>query len=387
MLWGDTIHPNIDRYFQRYFLPELKTNKIPFQWESQKKQLTINGNFCDFRSADNPENWEGFGYKYIFLNEAGIILKNKELYVNTVLPMMMDYPDSRLIAAGVPKGKYLKDGTEHPFYTLAKKAEEGDSKYQRIRLTSYDNPLLKAADIRMLEDEIASIGSQSAVEQEIYGEFIEMDAVNPFFHQYDPEFHESEVARHYPDKQLYISVDFNLNPFCVTFWHFFQENGCFFFYGFDEAEIQHGSIPAMIDLIKQRYSRYLHTAILTGDAMGKRGEISQRDNASHYQSMKRELGLSTSQIQVPANPTHVNSRDDVNRILFEAKKPGSRVKFFMSPSRMPNTCRDFRVVQCDAHGSIIKGKRTDVNQRADYADTARNFLNLTGKPVILKYLR
>ena len=54
----------------------------------------------------------------IFLNEAGIILKNNYLYTNTILPMLMDYPDSQLIAAGVPKGKIKKDGTEHIFYTL-----------------------------------------------------------------------------------------------------------------------------------------------------------------------------------------------------------------------------------------------------------------------------
>jgi len=95
ILWGDTIRGNIDRYFERYFLPELK--KLPqeiWKWNVQKAQLTVNGQFMDFRSADRPENWEGFGYKHIFLNEAGIILKDDYLYTNAILPMLMDFPDS-----------------------------------------------------------------------------------------------------------------------------------------------------------------------------------------------------------------------------------------------------------------------------------------------------
>lgn len=384
LLWGDTINANIDKYFTRYFLPELKNNGIAHQWEAQKKQLTIKRQYCDFRSADNPENWEGFGYKKVFLNEAGIILKDKDLYAQTVLPMLLDFPDSKLIAAGVPKGKYLRDGTEHPFYTLAKKADAGHSRYQRIKLTSYDNPLLNPSDIKELEDEIAGIGSANAALQEIMGEFVEVDAINPFAHQYDPEYHESEVAIHSPLKQLFISVDFNLNPFAVTFWHHWQDAQGYHYWGIDEGEIAQGSIPAMIDFIKQRYSNCLHTCVITGDALGKRGEIALRDNASHYQSLQRGLGLRESQIQVPGNPTHTNSRDDVNKLLYQSKQIGSILHFYLNPLTMPNTCRDFKNVQCDAFGSIIKGNRKDLNQRADFLDTGRSFINLVAKPILLR---
>jgi hypothetical protein len=381
ILWGDTIHANIKKYFERYFEPEMKAQGIRYKWEQQEKQLTIGNQYCDFRSADNPENWEGFGYKYIFLNEAGIILKNKELYVNTVLPMLLDYPDSRLIAAGVPKGKMLKDGSEHPFYSLHKRAEASPDKYESITITSYNNPLLSIQDIKDLEAEMAEL-SPSAIRQEIYGEFIEVDAINPFAEHYDPDFHESELAIFRRDKPLYISVDFNRYPFAVTFWHHWQDHNGDHFHGIDEAEIQNGNVPAMIDLIKMRYSGQLHSCVLTGDAMGKRGEMALRDNSSHYQSMQRELGLNRSQVQVPANPTHQNSKDDVNWILYHSKQPATRIHFYLNPTKMPNTCRDFRLVQCDAFGQILKGKRTDVNQRADYLDTGRYFLNLAAKPII-----
>ena len=73
VLWGETTHGNIERYFDRYFLPVLKDNNIKHRFDRQKKQLNIGRGFCDFRSEDNPENWEGYAYNFIFLNEAGII--------------------------------------------------------------------------------------------------------------------------------------------------------------------------------------------------------------------------------------------------------------------------------------------------------------------------
>ena len=57
ILWGDTINSNIDRYFERYFLPELKKNNIDFEYSKQDKKLKIGTSFIDFRSSDRPENW------------------------------------------------------------------------------------------------------------------------------------------------------------------------------------------------------------------------------------------------------------------------------------------------------------------------------------------
>lgn len=375
ILWGDTIHGNIDRYFQRYIQPELKVNRIRHHWESQRKQLTINGHFCDFRSADNPENWEGFGYKKIFLNEAGIILKNRELYTNTVLPMLLDYPESKLIAAGVPKGKVLKDGNEHPFYTLHKRAQENPGRYESRTFTSYDNPILDRVTIAELEEEIASI-SPNAIAQEIYGEFIESDALNPFAYQWDDYYHMGEQAIFQSSKRLYLSIDFNLNPFAITFWHFWQDSAGVHLHGIEEADIPSGNVPKMIELIRKKYSSVLHSAVITGDAMGNQQNIARRDNASHYIEIMRNLGLSENQIQVPANPTHENSRTEVNKFLWLCKSKDSRFHFRLHPVGMKKTAQDFRIVQCDANDSIVKRNRKDLSQRADYLDTARYIINL-----------
>lgn len=164
-LWGDTINSNIDRYVDRYFKPALNKGNIPYHWNSQKKLLEVGNGFTDFRSADRPENWEGFGYKKIFLNEAGIILDNEYLYNNAVMPMMLDFPDSQLIAAGTPK---LLKGKGRFFHDLWRKTELGVPNYHGYRFTTYDNPHLSPRDIKELEGEIPP----NEREQEIYGKFM-----------------------------------------------------------------------------------------------------------------------------------------------------------------------------------------------------------------------
>jgi hypothetical protein len=204
--------------------------------------------------------------------------------------------------------------------------------------------------------------------QEILGEFVDFSGSNPFAHQYKPEKHESLDALFDPRKQLLIKIDFNLNPFAVTFSHYWRDN-IEHFHTFDEASIDRGSIPAMVDLIKLKYGQQLTNCILTGDAMGKRGDISQRDNATSWEQLRRGLGLSQSQLWLPSNPTHDNSRADVNYVLCHFPD------YKINPKTCPNLCRDMRNVQCDAFGDILKKDRKDLNQRADFIDTERYGIN------------
>jgi hypothetical protein len=367
LLWVDTINGNIDRYYDRYFYPVLK--QIPsnkWNFNRQKRELKIYDSIIDFRSADSPESIEGFGYKKIFLNEAGIILKNDYLYSNAILPMLLDYKDSQLIASGVPKGKTLKSGKKHKFYELYERCINNEVGYRLLHYTSYDNPLIDANDIKNLGDSMTA----QEYNQEILGQFIDSLGENPFLHTFKAESSTSNECTYLPDKQLIISVDFNLNPFCVTFHHYWQSaDGQYHHHIFDEAEIKNGSIQAMAELIKLRYKNSLPNCILTGDAMGNRGDISQRDNASSYLQLIRYLGISERQLKVSSNPTHENSRSDCNYYVYHFKN------FKISKQNCPNTIRDFLSVQCDAFGSILKRNRNDVTQLADYLDTFRYFVN------------
>ena len=192
---------------------------------------------------------------------------------------------------------------------------------------------------------------------------------NPFANHYSPKKHESQTAIFRPEKQLIISIDFNLNPFAVTFWHYWRDNTGEHIHCFDELEISNGSIPAMIDAIKLRYPNHLHSARLTGDSMGKNRSIEQRDNSSLYDNLLRGLGMTQYQLQCKHNPTHENSREQVNNVLFKFND------FKINPVNCPNLCRDMKNVQCDAFGQILKKDRKDVNQRADYLDTCRSVVH------------
>jgi len=377
LLWVDTINGNIERYFDRYFLPILK--QIPqkdWTFNRQKKELRVYGSILDMRSADAPESIEGFGYKKIFLNEAGIILKDTYLYSNSILPMLLDFSDSQLIAAGVPKGKYTKDGNKHKFYELYEACLEGKEGYELKQFTSYDNPLLNKKDI----DNIILSMTDDEYRQEILGEFVDFSGSNPFAHQYNPEKHESLEAVFDSKKQLLIKIDFNLNPFAVTFSHMWRDT-IEHFHTFDEASITQGSIPAMVELIKLKYGNQLANCIITGDAMGKRGDIGQRDNASNWEQLRRGLGLKQSQLWLPSNPTHDNSRADTNYIFCHFPD------YKINPKTCPNTCRDWRNVQCDAFGEILKKDRKDINQRADFFDTERYGINTFLKAWITQHMK
>jgi hypothetical protein len=178
-------------------------------------------------------------------------------------------------------------------------------KYIPSRIT--DNPHIPEAYLQSLRDNMPAFEYQKFVE----GDWeISEKAVNPFFLAYDPKRHESESVVYDPTKPILISLDFNLQPFCgVVFQYYFDDNNQEHFYAIDEFSVADGSIPKMVDEIKNKYAAALPTCYITGDAMGNRGDISQRDNANYYEQIKRGLKISDRQIVVPkANPTHANSR-------------------------------------------------------------------------------
>jgi len=169
ILWVDTVYGNIERYVDRYFIPTLKSlPKNLWKYRSNRNDLRIGNSVCDFRSADNPENIEGFGYALIVINEAGIVLKNRNLWTETILPMILDYK-AKVLIGGTPKGKIVKRTKEkHLFCELF---ERKNNDWESFNFTSYDNPLLDPKEIDDLVKEI----SPALREQEINGKFVDAE--------------------------------------------------------------------------------------------------------------------------------------------------------------------------------------------------------------------
>lgn len=163
-LWGDVVNSNIEKYIERLFIPKLK-NLPPdsWKWTKNPSMLRIFDSVIDFRSAQQPENWEGYGYDLMFLNEAGIILKNEYLWNNSIKPMMWDNPKCRAIIAGTPKGK----GEFHNLYLRG--LDSSQPGYASFKFSSFDNPYLPR-DVIM--EDIKSM-PQRVVDQEVYAEFLD----------------------------------------------------------------------------------------------------------------------------------------------------------------------------------------------------------------------
>lgn len=166
-LWGDVVNSNIEKYIQRYFMPELmKLPKNIWRWKRDPHTIYINGAYIDFRSAERPESWEGFGYDYAFLNEAGIILKNPYLWENAIKPMFWD-SDCRAVIAGTPKGK----GEFFKLYQRGLDPQQPD--YISMKFTPFDNPYVNHQRIYADMKDM----SELAIKQEIYAEFLDDSGV------------------------------------------------------------------------------------------------------------------------------------------------------------------------------------------------------------------
>lgn len=360
MLWGDTIHGNIARYVDRYFLPALTSNGIRHEWREQKGVLKIMDGYVDFRSADNPANWEGFGYRKIVLNEAGIILKDPYLYTNAVRPMMID-PGAmcELYALGVPKGKTLKDGSEHPFYTMWKMV--GTEGYRGQAYSSYDNPMLDPAEVKKMEEDIG-IRSPEMVRQEIWGEFIDKTSGNPFAHAFDRAKHVKPCTL---DQRLpvIISIDFNVDPFCAIVC---QEQGKRFAIT-HEISIKSGTIEELCTRIRA-IAPGIFQHQYTGDRSGAARRIQMKSTASLWDDFLSVMPARESQLKLPHNPTHKDSREQTNYVLYH------HPEFVIDPS-CTGVIYDMENVEVDSDLSIIKSDRSKSAQRADFLDDVRYAIN------------
>lgn len=351
-LWGDTIAANIDKYVERYFLPELR--KLPrtlWKWKQQERLMRVGRATIDFRSADRPENWEGFGYHFIFLNEAGIILEDDYLYKNAVLPMLVDFPTAKIIVAGVPKGKRTKEG-EHIFYTLYKKAIAGDPNYRQLHFTGYNNPFIARDEIQLIRD----VMDDETAKQEVDGEFIDLTD-KKFLYAFNEQKHVIPQHSFIPNHHLpiVISYDFNVEPMTAVVS---QQLDIWRAVIFDELTIKVGSVEEINELIIAKYNGW--QIDVTGDATGRNREKVKRGNINAYRQIKDDLALKDFNIKVPqSNPAHKDSRVLCNSVLQKAQ--------FQITDNCKQTINDTANASVDDKGDLIK----TVTQGLHFFDNVR----------------
>ena len=213
ILWVDTVQANLDQYINTYFLPVLKQLRIAhteYSYNSSKHELTIYGATLFMRSAERPENLEGFGYNLMVLNEAGIIFsgqRGRNLWYNTLYPMVLDF-EPTVFFLGTPKGKRAKKnelsetGNSLYYELCCKGGLEGEKqpKWACKTYTSYDNPMLSADLITELEDDVPFVIRA----QEIHGKFLDKGEEEVFKAEW---FHTQATLEQFSIIRTIISMD------------------------------------------------------------------------------------------------------------------------------------------------------------------------------------
>lgn len=175
-LWVDTTQANIEKYFDEHLAPLLP--KAIYHWDKRKKVLTFhNGSIVHFGSAQIPENLEGFGYQYIWLNEAGLILRGeagRRLWANTIRPMAMEHK-ARCWFVGTPKGEGL-------FKEFIERGQSDDPKWAdwaEFHRASFDRDGITQEEIDDLISETPGGVESQVYRQEILAEVLEHDEGEP----------------------------------------------------------------------------------------------------------------------------------------------------------------------------------------------------------------
>lgn len=362
-LWVDTVHRNIDRYYERfYWRPLRNVPKKLWEWNGQRKTLKIADSLIDFGSAERPENLEGFGYTEEYLNEAGIILRGesgRRLWEETLRPMLAD-TGGRAIFAGVPKGI-----RENHFAKLWVETQDRPG-WAHFSRTTYDSPYVPNEEAKAMEQDM----HPATARQEIYAEFVDYSSTEmPWLMNFTDD-HISKEAEYNPKLPVILSFDFNINPMVVTMHHCWFDSKGHHWHIFNEETLENGSVPAMIAKIKDRFKpNELAIIEVTGDATGDKRDINKIDHISSWKIIQRELNVSPRRMKVPrSNPSVSSNRELCNMISY-------RHKDFKVNPRCGTTIYEAKFTEADENGGIPKKNRNNLKQRADALDTVRYVAN------------
>ncbi len=202
---------------------------------------------------------------------------------------------------------------------------------------------------------------------EVLGGWGKKKVIRPFATQYDQKKHRKECQLQ-PNRTIYLSLDFNLDPFAFNLYHIWEDVEGFHLHAFDEMSIDSGSLPEAANQIRAKYGHLLHNFHITGDYNGTARSMQSPSNESNYKMLLRLLGISERQLEVKPNPRHKNSRSDCNFLFAYAED----IRIGLN---CVNLERDLRTVEVDPDEKIIKSNRNKAEQQADHLDDFRYLVN------------
>ena len=296
--------------------------------------MVTNENIIFFKSAENVASIEGDSFHKIFVNEAGFLLKTKELYNNSLLPMITD-TQGQIIINGTPRGG---KGTlyEELYYEACKL---NNNQMKGYKVYPHQNPYIPKHELKLMYERMKK--NPNDLKQEFLGEFVS-HAGYQFYYNFNRERHVSDIAIYDPKLPIYISFDFNIDQQATLI---FQINDKDEWYCIDEIINKGGDIQESCDIIKNRHNVHLIRYVYGDVSGGHRTGLMK--NVTYWTLIQHHLGLNEVQIKLPTvNPRILDSRENINWFL--------KTKRFIINPKCSRLINDLEMVQSDQNGFILK---------------------------------
>lgn len=204
----------------------------------------------------------------------------------------------------------------------------------------------------------------------------------PWLYSFSRKVHVSGEAIYIPNEMVYVSLDFNNNPFVATLSHRGVKNGKRFIHYFNAVELT----PSMV--VNKTFIEAMGEAIwtrtptqhknnlymVTGDATGRAQSIMVRVGENIWTELMRCMNIGTAQLRLSeSNPLNSNARELCNAIFSNSEKPEG-IEIRIHPS-CTGLIRDCEQVQAKPDGTMVKDSRAKLEQRADWMDAMKYDLN------------
>lgn len=341
----------------------------------------------------NPENYFK-GYKSKFTAHDGIwsFWNGKQIFTFSLETQIRgielgecwgdEVQDAKIDELYVVLGRMSGSAEPRTFYTLTPPADNpeidemiyGEKAIPVTFGTTYDNIFLEPGYI----DSLKAIYSEHTFAREVLCERKPMSGLN-WLYTFNRDKHVSEKAAYQLNQIVYLSFDFNNNPFVCTLSHRGmipgKRHGYIHYFGTvvldPDKVVGRTYIEAICEAIQLKCpAQWRNKAFMvTGDASGGSQSILKRVGENIWTDIMRGLGIGFRQLILPkANPRLKDSRELCNAVFQNYDE------VLINPE-CRELIRDCEFVKANPDGSIVKDNRKNVLQQADLLDALRYDLN------------
>lgn len=203
-------------------------------------------------------------------------------------------------------------------------------------ITVLDNPFATDDELENLK-KLPSLHYRMMVE----GDWDALPDDNRFIYSFDRSIHLSEIAKYHYGEDVYISIDFNVDPMCCLLAHKNDDTLLIF----KELRINNSDVYEICDKISEICGG--STLFITGDASGNSRSVTVRDGMSAYQIICNELNITRHCIHVPTRNLGIRDSRQITNAALE------QLQILINPD-CEYLIEDILTVRVDKNGQIDK---------------------------------